>query len=205
MDAIDLGDRVDTFSLTVSLLNSTSFILSVQGETAVGSVKAQIEEQHAIPAAIQRLILEGDVLEDERSLASYNITCDTEITLAQLNLRLLQVQVRSGDLIDQITFTYSDGTEDVIGKKGGNLNAPFVLEEDEYLVSISGRKGDSLDAVQFHTNLGRASPLYGKRGGKPFTMEASPGRQIWSVETDSRFCGRITSLVEKPLPNRTLH
>jgi len=107
------------------------------------------------------------------------------------------VQVSVGVFIDQIAFHYSDGTKNVVGQEGGSQKDPFVLEEDESIVTIRGRGGNSLDAIQFETNRGRKSQMYGGQGGEPFSMTASAGKEIWSVLRHEGFCGMISQLVER--------
>ena len=68
----------------------------------------------------------------------------------------------SGRLVDLIAFSFSDGSTAEFGRRGGSAKEPFFLAAGEHLVAVSGRRGDSLDGVQFHTSAGRASPYYGR-------------------------------------------
>jgi len=121
-------------------------------------------------------------------------------------MRLEQIGVQAGDLIDQISFHYSDGSVDKCGGSGGDEKQPFKLAAGEYLVNILYRAGDSLDAIQFVTNSGRESNWYGNRGGGsgPYSMQSQPGHQIWSVvRSQSGTCGPIDRLVERPVNQAT--
>lgn len=96
--------------------------------------------------------------------------------------QLRAFQVRSGHRVDAITFDYRTNNGAVLSRKfgggGGKDNAPFILGEGEFVVKVRGRCGDSLDAIQFVTNTGRASPMYGGNGGKPFEIEAPAGFEL---------------------------
>ncbi|GJJ16169.1 hypothetical protein Clacol_010449 [Clathrus columnatus] len=65
----------------------------------------------------------------------------------------------------------------LLGNKHGNSGeAPlyvFELNMDEYIMKIRGRSGEYIEQLQFFTNKGRVSSIYGGSGGKPF---------IWTVD-----------------------
>jgi len=63
-------------------------------------------------------------------------------------------------------WTPQRGNDIVIGDLS---KASFVLEEDEYITTVSGRAGDKIDGLRFHTNKGRDSDYYGGDGGKEFS------------------------------------
>jgi hypothetical protein len=52
-----------------------------------------------------------------------------------------------------------------IGGSGGSPQPTFWLSPGEYIEGVCGSTGDALDQVQFKTNTGRRSPLYGGNGG----------------------------------------
>jgi len=116
---------------------------------------------------------------------------------------LLKITVRAGHLIDQVAFHYSDG---MVTSMGGNRVErlcvdEFALQDGEYFTAVKVREGDSLDAIQFETNLGRKTPMWGNEsGGEPYTMAASDGNQIWRLENKG-FCGIVRKVVERPVPS----
>ncbi|GJJ16189.1 hypothetical protein Clacol_010469 [Clathrus columnatus] len=67
----------------------------------------------------------------------------------------------------------------LLGNKHGNSGeAPlyvFELNMDEYIVKIRGSSRGHIEQLQFFTNKGRASSIYGGSGGDPF---------VWTVDQD---------------------
>ena len=122
--------------------------------------------------------------------------------------RLLEVGVRCGALIDCISFTFTGAVVDVVevvdygDVRGGEARTPFRLEEGEYVTAVSGRGGDSLDAVCFHTSKGRASEMYGNpNGGSPFRLDAGGGGEevigVVRATQSGACCPKITGLVTR--------
>eukprot|EP01065_Artemidia_motanka_P032716 TRINITY_DN39702_c0_g1_i1.p1 TRINITY_DN39702_c0_g1~~TRINITY_DN39702_c0_g1_i1.p1 ORF type:complete len:605 (+),score=172.95 TRINITY_DN39702_c0_g1_i1:76-1815(+) len=98
--------------------------------------------------------------------------------------RIAEVRVRSGDLVDRVTFVQADGSEEHFGQEGGDEQEPFVLEDDEWIVEVRGRMGDHHDAIQFVTNTGRESQEFGSGGGQPYSFAATPNQAIVGLEGD---------------------
>lgn len=108
--------------------------------------------------------------------------------------RLSAIHVYCEWVIDALRFEYvrADGTADgrpPVGGLGGNHHV-FYLDDDEFLIGISGRCGWYVDGVRFHTNK-RVSDLYGGQGGeRDFALMAPPeyeisglfGRSDWYVD-----------------------
>jgi hypothetical protein len=91
------------------------------------------------------------------------------------------VRIYAGNFIDGVQLVYglSDGrtaTSALHGGAGGNVNT-FRLDSNEYIVGISGRYGNYIDALQIHTNR-RTSPIYGGTGGREdFLIDVPSGNQ----------------------------
>ncbi len=95
--------------------------------------------------------------------------------------RICEVQVSSGWFVDSIRVQYVDATGETqalpsIGGRG-LLSHYFTLEAGEYLIGISGRSGQYVDSIVFHTNQ-RISPTYGGSGGDDFTLLAPEGSEV---------------------------
>ena len=71
----------------------------------------------------------------------------------------------------------------------------ITLNDDEYIVKITQKHGDSLDSVVFHTNTGR-SKKYGGDGGS-FTQDfiVSENEMIVGLERSTNFCGKIIKVI----------
>jgi len=99
------------------------------------------------------------------------------------------VEVFAGALVDNIVFAFANGASKSYGAAGGSLAGRFELDEGETIVRVSGRSGDCLDAVQFHTSRGRSSQLFGNpNGGRPFDMPAPAGQYVVGVRRGSGGC-----------------
>jgi hypothetical protein len=82
--------------------------------------------------------------------------------------RVTEVWVRTGERVDSVQMMYTlPGRRTVTGPRhggtGGGLNT-FRLDPDEYIIGLSGRCGETIDSIRFHTNK-RISLLYGGGGG----------------------------------------
>ena len=96
--------------------------------------------------------------------------------------RLTAIHVFAEWVLDALRFEWigSDGTpggHPPIGGLGG-YHHTFYLDEDEYLIGISGRCGWYVDSVRFHTNK-RVSDLFGGAGGEhEYALMAASGEEI---------------------------
>lgn len=83
--------------------------------------------------------------------------------------RLRRIRVRTGMLVDNITFEYSDGSSSVHGGQGGEERAAVELGESDHLIALVCRQGDALDSVAFLVARGSQRSLtahvYGNVGG----------------------------------------
>ena len=120
----------------------------------------------------------------------------TAIVSKITNQHVKKISVRAGGLIDCIIFYDENNT--VLckaGGDGGDLKDDFILNDDEYIVKITQKHGDSLDSVVFHTNTGR-SKKYGGDGGS-FTQDfiVSENEMIVGLERSTNFCGKIIKVI----------
>jgi len=122
----------------------------------------------------------------------------------QTDVRVTAVQIRSGDLIDSVQFTYSlpNGTTTSGARHGGSggRTSTFQLADDEYITGISGRYGDSLDSIRIQTNK-RTSQLYGGSGGnRDFQISIPAGNQaVGLIGRSGEYLDAI-GLVYMPIP-----
>jgi hypothetical protein len=116
-----------------------------------------------------------------------------------LQKHVASVTTRTGNLVDQIVFFYTDGSFEAYGDNGGLPQEPFVLHHGEYLVAVHVRSGELLDSVQFETNTGRVSAVYGGDGGAPHTFRAVSGHSIIGLERNSEYCSCISGIQQQVL------
>lgn len=96
--------------------------------------------------------------------------------------RIREVKLTTGWFVDSIQVGYVDAagimqTLPGIGGHGDEVHS-FTLEDDEYLVGVSGRSAQYLDSIRFHTNK-RVSPTYGGEGGEvEFSFLAPEGSEV---------------------------
>ncbi|KIK50289.1 hypothetical protein GYMLUDRAFT_266206 [Collybiopsis luxurians FD-317 M1] len=88
---------------------------------------------------------------------------------------LKAIIVRAGAEVDAIEciFHAVDDGEQRSGRAGGlgGTEYVFTLGKNERIVSIVGRASARIDSLQFITNTGRQSNVYGGPGGEPFVLK----------------------------------
>lgn len=65
----------------------------------------------------------------------------------------------------------SAGARKGSGFKDSDPHVDFDLSEDEHISEISGRSGDVIDTVTFHTNKGRTQKFGDSTGGEEFSLK----------------------------------
>ncbi|CAI9264093.1 unnamed protein product [Lactuca saligna] len=98
--------------------------------------------------------------------------------------RLTNIDIRSGEAIDFVRFTYKDqsGTDhsETFGSEAGGSFHKITFNENEYLITISGRVGPYagitlVTSLTFQTNLRTYGP-YGTNPGTEFSLGVSSGK-----------------------------
>ena len=85
------------------------------------------------------------------------------------NFRLSKIKMRSGDLIDSIQFIFTDGSnQHELPAMGGTGGKPgeFIIPQGEIIQKIIVKHSKYLSGLQFITNTGRTSQMFGKGAGQ---------------------------------------
>lgn len=96
--------------------------------------------------------------------------------------RIKQVTIRSGAYIDAIQIAYENSLGEIIeqpqhGGNGGGKDT-FLLDDDEYIIEISGRFGQFVDSLLIETNKRRSCRYGGNGGGAEYSYRAPDGYGI---------------------------
>ena len=119
----------------------------------------------------------------------HKCVCEAHQELAATK-RISKICVRTGNVVDRVEIHFSDGAFIGSGGGGGEWRLPVTLEIGEYIIGFGGRKGgvlgDSLGAIYFTTNLGRAHNFAGRfNGGRAFHKLIEPGHELISFSASS--------------------
>jgi len=95
-------------------------------------------------------------------------------------LSVEQVVVYAGQFVDQIQFVLSNSTVLKYGEHGGDVQPPWKVPAGEWITWAKVRQGGNLDSIQFYTNRGNSSPVYGGPGGR---------KQIFHVDREHQLLG----------------
>jgi hypothetical protein len=94
-------------------------------------------------------------------------TTASALSALSLHPALVSVTVHAEEQIHLLCFTFSDNTvqrdfqyRQVREGDGGRV---FTLSPGEHIVKVKFRQAYNLDAIQFFTNKGRISPVYGSQ------------------------------------------
>ena len=115
---------------------------------------------------------------------------DTQVA----GFKLVEVRIRSGNLIDAIQTVYKDASGKQFMSKmhggGGGTQRVFKLSSGERITHISGKYGAFIDSLQIRTSNGRSERFGGNGGSVEYTYSAPPGKTIYG------FFGRCGKYVD---------
>ena len=120
--------------------------------------------------------------------------------------RLTAVHIYADWVIDALQFDYvnSDGAtagRPPVGGLGGTHHVIY-LDEDEYLIGISGRCGWYVDSIRFHTNKLVSDLFGGSAGEREYRLMALPGYEVAGLFGRSDWYIDALGLTLRPLALR---
>jgi len=114
---------------------------------------------------------------------------------ASRSRRVKHVIVRTGQLVDGVTFCFDTGESAHFGGHGGRVNAAFEVRDDEHIVEVRGRAGAYVDAIHFVTSTGRESEVFGHpENGRPFSFKAGFDMDIGGLQVKVSGNGWLRSI-----------